>query len=95
MAEKGRKVEELQKTNPTNSLEAVNKGIQNPQKKPGQVGLWDQHSMDGIRKPPREERVDKGDRVFGGVSSPKVIDQTNDLYSPLRKVNPPAKKKEE
>jgi len=94
MAEKGRKVGELKQTNPSNSLEPV-KGLDSTRKAPGQVGLWAPGTMDAIRKPPKESRVDTGERVFGGVSAPKVSDQTYDVHNPIRKVNPPAKKKKD
>ncbi len=92
-AEKGRKVGELKQTNPSNSMEPV-KSLESVTKQPGQVGLWAPNNIDAIRKPPKEARVDTGERVFGGVCAPKVSDQTYDCYNPVRKVDPPKKKKE-
>lgn len=99
MAEKegkkeGKQVSQLKQTNPSNSLEAK-KGLDSSRKAPGQVGLWAPNTMDAIRKPPKESRVDTGERVFGGVSSPQISDQTYDVHAPIRKVNPPTKKKDE
>jgi len=94
MAEKGRKVEQLKQTSPSDSLEAT-PNVSSPKKAPGQVGLWAPQTMDAIRKPQKESRVDTGERVLGGVSTPKVSEQTYDVYNPIRKVTPPVKKKTE
>ena len=91
---KGKKVEELVQKNESNSLEAA-KSIGSNQKAPGQVGLSAPHTLDAIRRPKAEERVDKGERVFAGVAKPKIVDQTYDCYNPIRKVDPPKKTKKE
>lgn len=59
----------------------VHKNIGGHGKAPGQVGISDPHSLDGIRKPRADQREDTGQRSFGGVSAPKVSDQTYDLYN--------------
>ena len=51
----------------------------------GQVGLAGPHSLDAIRKPRSDQRVDNGQRVFGGISAPKVSEQTYDLYNTKKK----------
>ncbi|NUM33923.1 MAG: hypothetical protein HUU50_05235 [Candidatus Brocadiae bacterium] len=91
---KGKKVEELVQTNESNSLEAA-KSIGSSKKAPGQVGLSAPHTLDAIRRPKPEERVDKGERVFAGVAKPKIADQTYDCYNPIRKVDAPKKAKKE
>ena len=85
MAEKkkGVKVDGL-KQQGTNDLN-VHKNVSGHGKAPGQVGLAAPHSLDGIRKPRAEQRVDTGKRTFGGVSAPKVSDQTYDLYNTKKK----------
>ena len=88
---KGKKVNQLRQQNNTNSLEAAGKDIEGFKKQPGQVGLHAPHNIDAIRRAKAENRKDTGERVFGGVSQPKVSDQTYDLYKPLRK-NSPKKK---
>lgn len=91
---KGKKVEELIQKNPSNSLEPV-KTVDSIKKAPGQVGLAAPQSLDAIRRPKPEERVDKGERVFAGVAKPTISDQTYDLYNPIRKVDPPKKQKKD
>ncbi len=91
---KGKKVEELIQKNESNSLEPA-KSIDSIKKAPGQVGLSAPHTLDAIRRPKPEERVDKGERVFAGVAKPKIADQTYEVYKPLRKVEPPKKAKKE
>ena len=90
---KGRKVEELRQSTESNSLEA-SKDMDSFKKAPGQVGLHAPQTLDAVRRAKAEDRVDTGKRVFGGVSAPKVADQTYDCYNPIRKVDPPKKKKE-
>jgi hypothetical protein len=80
-AEKGKKVSQLKQSTESNSLEA-GKNLEGFAKAPGQTGLAAPHSLDAIRKPKPDQRVDKGERVFGGVSEPKRVDQTDDLYVP-------------
>ena len=91
---KGRKVDQLFQSTESNSLEAT-KDMDTFKKAPGQVGLHAPHNIDAVRRAKAEDRVDTGKRVFGGVSAPKVADQTYDCYSPIRKVDPPKKRKEE
>lgn len=89
---KGKKVSELKQSTGNNSLEPT-KGVEGFAKAPGQTGLYGPQSIDAVRRPKPEQRVDKGERVFGGVSEPKVVDQTNDLYTPpgKGKSTPPKK----
>lgn len=61
------------------------KTIEGFPKAPGQTGLHAPRSIDAIRRPRPEERVDKGDRYFGGVSEAKRVDQASDLYNPSSK----------
>jgi hypothetical protein len=93
-SKKGKKVPELKQSTESNSLEPV-KGLESYQKQPGQVGIHKPGSLDAIRRPKPEERVDTGERVFGGVTEPKVAEQTYDCYNPIRKVDPPKKKEKE
>lgn len=88
---KGKKVPELHEES-TDALDNVRK-VSGSRKAPGQVGLHAPDSIDAIRRPKKENRKDSGRREFGGVSAPQVSDQTYDCYKPLRKVNPPKKKK--
>lgn len=87
---KGKKVPELKKATNSNSLEAT-KSVDGFAKAPGQTGLYGPQSLDAVRKPRPEQRVDKGERIFGGVSEPKRVDQSEDLYAPSPKSKSPKK----
>lgn len=65
----------------------VHKNVSGHKKAPGQVGLAAPHTLDAIRKPKSEQRMDTGKRDFGGVSAPQVSDQTYDLYNTPKKSN--------
>lgn len=90
MAKQGKKVPEL-KSPASNSLEPV-KSIEGYTKVPGQTGLHPPESLDAIRKPKPEQRKE-GEPYFGGVSEPKVSEQTYDCYDPPKKT--PAKRKKQ
>ena len=90
---KGKRVAELIQTVENNSLEPT-KSLDSIKKAPGQVGLHNQHSVDGIRRAKPEDRVDKGEKIFINASTPKIADQTYDRYNPIRKVTVPKKRKE-
>ena len=89
---KGKKVSQLKQATNSNSLEPA-KAVEGFAKVPGQTGPYAPNTLDAIRKPKPEQRVDKGERIFGGVSEPKQVDQTNDLYTAKGKSVP--KKKQE
>lgn len=80
---KGKQVPQLKQTNLSDSLEP-NKSLEGFDKKPGQVGIHAPDSLDAIRKPKPEER-ETGKPYFGGVSEPKVSEQTFDCYQPIKK----------
>lgn len=87
-----KKEKQVKQETANNSLE-TNKFIDNFPKAPGQTGLHAPNSLDAVRKPPIEQRS-SGEPFFGGVSEPKVSEQTYDCYKPINKTKPPAKKKE-
>ena len=90
---KGRQVSQLYQAVEDNSLEPT-KGLDSIKKAPGQVGLHNQHSIDGIRRAKPEDRIDKGEKIFVDISMPKIAEQTYDCYNPIRKVSAPKKKKD-
>lgn len=92
-SKKGKKVPELKQSTKNNSLEPV-KLIDGSTKAPGQTGLHAPDTLDAIRKPKPDQRQD-GKPFFGGVSEPKVAEQTYDCYKPSTKSAPKAKKKKE
>jgi hypothetical protein len=81
---KGKQVPQLKQSTNSNSLEAT-KSVEGFAKTPGQTGLYAPNTIDAVRRAKPEDRVDKGERVFGGVSEPKQVDLTNDLYVPPKK----------
>jgi hypothetical protein len=81
---KGRKVPQLRKTSASNSLD-VTKFVAGFSKSPGQTGLHAPQSLDAIRKPSPGQRQ-KGAAMIGGISKPRVADQTYDCYKPSRRV---------
>lgn len=81
---KGKKVSQLHESTGSNSLE-TGKMVEGHAKAPGQVGLHAPNTADAVRRAKAENRKDTGDRAFGGISPPRVSEQTYDCYNPIRK----------
>lgn len=90
-SKKGKKVPQLKQGSGGGSLEPV-KSIEGHPKVPGQTGLHPPDSLNAIRKPKPEQRKE-GTPYFGGVTEPKVAEQTYDCYNPIPKKTPKSKKK--
>lgn len=86
---KGRRVPQLRRASASNSLEGT-KTVAGFSKAPGQTGLHAPHSLDAVRKPKPEQRT-KQPPTIGGVSQPRVSEQTYDCYKPVRRVKKKSK----